>query len=97
MLTRYRSTPEYVTGTFTETEGKDISGCDVQVGLSSTKLPPTTWQAPDDLQRPTPSTARVSLLIDSDIPAGIYTLWIKVTDSPEVLVRPAKNALVKVL
>jgi hypothetical protein len=98
MLTRYRSNPEYVTGTFTETEGKDITASTVQVGLStSSTTPPTTWVNPSVLTRPTTSTARASLLIDTGTAAGTYTLWVKVVDAPETLVRPAKNELIRVI
>jgi hypothetical protein len=98
MQTRYRATPEYVTGMFTETEGKDITAATVQVGLSaSSTTPPTTWVDPDDESRPTVSTARVSMLIGTGVQPGTYVLWVKVADSPETLVRPAKNELIRVI
>lgn len=94
----FRSTPEYVTGVFTETDGKDIGACPVQVGLSdNANEQPATWKDPDRLERPTPASARASLLVDDSTPPGIYTLWVKVVDSPETLARPARNEMVQVV
>lgn len=93
MRTFRRDFPEYATGLFTETEGKDMTSATAQIGLSSDRAtPPTTWEAPDATSRPTVSTIRVSKLIDTDVAIGTYWLWIKVTDSPEVLPRVAGNS-----
>lgn len=93
-----RDSPEYATGLFTETEGKDITSDSIEVGLStSSTTPPATWQAPDATTHPTPSTVRVSLLIDTDVAVGQHYLWARLTDNPEVLVRPATNNYLNVV
>jgi hypothetical protein len=98
MRTFRRSLPEYATGLFEELEGKDITTATIQVGLAAdTRTLPAAWLTPSVVTRPTPSTARVSLLIDTGIPVGRYVLWVKVTDTPEILPRPAVEDLLNVV
>lgn len=89
----YRADPEYATGVFTETTGADISGKTIEVGLSANAYTrPSVWQAPNRRTNPTLSTARVSLLIDSNVAlTGPAILWARLADSPEVLPRPAAD------
>lgn len=98
--TFYRTMPEYATGTFTEKNGQDVSSATILVGLSPTGtpfVPPTTWITPDAITRPTTSTIKVSLLIDSDMTAGDFHLWAKVVDSSETLPRAATNEPIKII
>lgn len=79
--------------TVTETNGKDISGKTVQVSLG-TYTAPGTWASAAVLTRPTPSSATVQLLINSSTPVGRYHVWVKVSDSPEVVPRKGHRIMV---
>lgn len=75
--------------TITETNGADISGGLVQIALGS-YTDPGPWRIPDVITRPTPSSATVKMLLGNGAPtAGTYYVWVRVTDTPEVVPRRA--------
>jgi hypothetical protein len=83
--TIYNAYPEYTyPTTLTEKNGKDISADAVVIGLSNVfDVPPTVWTTPDVVTRPSTSAVTVQKLINSSTPAGVYWIWVKVTDLPE--------------
>lgn len=72
----------------TITASDDISSDTVTMCLGGYDEP-STFIVPDVITHPTPTTAVVKLLVGGDfVPAsGTYWLWVKVTDSPEVIPR----------
>lgn len=78
--------------TVTETTGKDISGDTVQVSLG-TYGAPGTWTS-GVLTRPTASSATVKLLVTNTVTPGTYYVWVKVSDSPEIVPRRAHRVTV---
>lgn len=82
----------YVGGTVTEQTGKDISAATFEVALGSETTPATTWVAPTVSLVGTGNSQRiVKLLVTSSTPKGVYTLWVRVTDSPELVPMPFPN------
>lgn len=77
---------QYVGGTVHARFGDDISGATFEVGLSTSRsTPPTGWTTPSiNTQGETVSDRLVKLLVDETTPPGKYTLWVRVTDFPEV-------------
>jgi hypothetical protein len=76
---------EYVTGLVTENTGASLATTTFQVRLVS-PTGSTDWQDADLVAFPTPATARVSMLIDDEIPPRPnYRLHIRATDDPEVI------------
>lgn len=77
---------EYVGAVITERTGKSITGATFEVGLSlSRSVPPAEWVAPSvSVQGDTAADRIVKLLIDNTTPPGEYTLWVRVTDFPEI-------------
>lgn len=78
--------------TITETNGKNITGDTVQISLGTYDAP-GTWQA-GVVQRPGNSTAVIQLLINNTVAAGSYWVWVKVTDSPEIVPRRCQRITV---
>jgi hypothetical protein len=75
--------------TITETTGKDISGDLIQLSLGR-PTHPGTWTAPDlDTTSASKASRTVQLLITAEParPSGIYYLWSRITDSPEIAPR----------
>ncbi|MDF1603418.1 hypothetical protein [Nocardioides sp. YIM 152315] len=88
---------EYLTATVAEKNGADLTGATFTVGLSASReTPPESWGAPDDVTIDG-STATVKLLVDSDTTAGTYWMWVKVDDSPEVILLACTNQKVSVV
>lgn len=79
--------------TITATDGDDITGDTVAVSLG-TYTAPGAWQAPDTITHPTPSSVVVQILVGAATPTGSYYLWVKVSDSPEVVPRRAAKITV---
>jgi len=71
---------------------RNPTGDTVQVGFSMSDAAPSTWQAADWVTNtnanPVQYRAR-TLLTAGTLAAGIWTMWVKITDSPEVPVIPA--------
>lgn len=84
--------------TITEATGKDISGDVVRVSLAPSPGGYTaagTWVPPSvDAAQANHATRVVQLLVDSTTAAGVYWLWVKVTDSPEQVPRRALKVIV---
>ena len=78
---------EYVAGLVTEKNGKDISGDAFDIGLGgwAPTTRPTEWT--DGVVVGTGSVVTVKLFIDSSVPLGSYSLWIRVHDAPETVPR----------
>lgn len=85
---------EYRGVQITETTGKDISGDTCAVALvpwGSTPVP-GDFVSPDDIGHPSPSVVQLKMLISATTqskgvtvaPGSTYSLWGKITDSPEV-------------
>lgn len=72
----------YVGGTITETTGKDISADTVQVALG-TATTPGTWQTPDVITANV-SSVTVKYLVTNAVTPGVYYVWAKITDTPEI-------------
>ena len=78
---------EYLTAVVTETTGADLAAATFEVALGSSRVtPPTTgWQAPDATER-AGAVVRTSLLVDDVAQIGNPRwLWVRVTDSPELI------------
>lgn len=71
--------------TLTEVNGVDISADTVQISLGSYDQP-GDWTAPV-ADHPTTSSVTVKLLIDDSVDVGEYWVWVKITDSPEIVPR----------
>lgn len=76
----------------TEIKGKVISGDAVSVSLGHYQAP-GAWVA-GTVTWPTSSTALVSLWIDGTVAPGSYYLWVKVVDTPEVVIRRGPHVVV---
>jgi hypothetical protein len=89
---------EYLVATVTERNGESLAATTFEVGLSSSRTePPDTWQDPD-VTTIDGATAEVSLLVDDVAQVGDYLfLWVRATDSPEVLPLVCTNAVVSVV
>jgi hypothetical protein len=77
-----------VGGTVTEKTLKNISAATFEVVLGSETTPGTTWLTPNvSVQGPDgPHTRVVQLLVNSgNTSKGVYYLWVRVTDTPEIL------------
>lgn len=82
------SGPEYTfPRTIRETNGKNISGDTVTVGLGGFDTPPTLAAPTVDTAQSDPSTRVVQLLVTNATAPGKYYLWVKVTDNPEAPIR----------
>ncbi|WP_426243656.1 hypothetical protein [Nocardioides sp. LHG3406-4] len=89
---------EFVTAALAEKNDASLAGAtfEVSLGSSTTKAPDDGWQAPDE-QEVTGSTASVSLLIDNADQIGRWYLWVKLTDSPEVILLACRNDSISVV
>lgn len=86
--------PVYVSGgaesrrwiQITETNGLDISGDVVKVALLPEGQDPVDADAatPSATIRPTPSVVQAAVLVDNTYPPGLYTLWGRIQDVPEI-------------
>lgn len=76
--------------------GKDISLDTVTVGLGSAEVVPAAWQAPI-ITWVSDSSFTASLRIDSTYPGTLdaYYFWVKVEDSPEVILLRAHKVVVR--
>lgn len=84
---------EYVTARLTEVFDEDITGATFSVGLGGYETPPTTWKVPNEIEFEGTSAALVSLLVDNTFtPRRKAYLWVKLLDTPEVLMRRASGA-----
>jgi hypothetical protein len=90
---------EYLTATVTERYAASLAGVTFQVGLGTANTKPAAWAAADlvVLSGTNDEVAKVSMLIDAagDIGAD-KRLWVKVTDSPEVLFLVCANEAITV-
>lgn len=78
--------------TITEKTGKDISGDTITLSLGTFNAPGDTWLTPDvDQPQDVKSQRVVQLYIGTTVKPdpGVYFLWSKVTDTPEV--SPRRN------
>lgn len=81
-----------VGGTVTEQTGKNISAATFELALGSETTPATTWVAPTVSTAGTGNDQRiVKLLVNNATPKGTYTLWVRVTDTPELVPMPFPN------
>lgn len=80
--------------TLTELAGADISGDAVAIGLGTWTDPPAVWADNPVITHPTPSSVTVQMLIDSSIAPGTYYVWVRVTDSPEIVPRRGHQVIV---
>lgn len=76
---------EYVTADVSEVNGADITAASLEISLGSYTTP-GEWRTPDQLTRPSDSSATVGVLVGASyLPtAGRYWPWLRVADSPEV-------------
>lgn len=81
--------------TIDETTGKNISGDTVQMCLARLNTSPTVWVTAVEDTPPNNSTRVVKMLVDGSVPGGVYTLWWRITDTPEVV--PRRAGLVNVV
>jgi hypothetical protein len=80
--------------TVRETTGDDISADPVRLSLG-TYTEPGTWVIPAVDEPQTDTSTRVAqMLIDATVPPGTYHLWVRVTDTPEVVPRRAHKIVV---
>lgn len=82
---------EYVSVTFTEATGKTIFADSVWISLGSATAP-GQWLSATTLAG-SGSTITAGVLVDSATPLGIYTVWGKIGDSPETVIRPADGTV----
>lgn len=73
--------------TITESNGANISGDSVQISLGSYNAP-GAW-VNGVLTRPSISSATIKMLVDNSVSPGVYYVWVKVTDTPEIAPRRA--------
>lgn len=86
-----------VGGTITELTGKNLNSCTFEVVLGSETQPGTTWLTPNSsVQGATVSERIVQLLVTDTTPKGKYYLWVRVTDTPEILPLRFPNYLIVV-
>ena len=79
---------EYVTGRVEELNGGSLASATFEVGLGTYDTPPGTWVTPADLEYEGASTALVSMLVDDNVtPMDKVWLWVRTTDTPEILPR----------
>jgi hypothetical protein len=80
-----------VGGTITEKTGKNISAATFELALGS-ETNPATWVTPTVNTVGTGNDQRVvKLLVNSSTPKGVYSLWVRVTDTPELIPMPFPN------
>jgi hypothetical protein len=87
---------QYVGGTITEVNGKNITADTFEVALSTTAYAPVTgWRsALVNIQGPTVADRTLLLLVDSTTPVGTYSMWARVTDVSERPVRCLHSSIV---
>jgi hypothetical protein len=89
---------EYLWLDFADAEQQDVTADPVAISLGTYETP-GTWH-PADLVEPNGAVwkIRAALLIGSTLtyPPGIYTAWVRVTDSPEVIPKRADNLLIEI-
>lgn len=70
----------------TDRNGADISGAVVKVALLPLEQFPTALDAgdPDATVRPSAPVVQAALMVDSTYPPGMYTLWGRIQDVPEI-------------
>jgi hypothetical protein len=86
--------PVYVTGgaaafrwiQITDLNGADISGDVVKVALLPFEQKPLAADArdPDAQVRPSPSVIKAAIKVDNTFAPGMYTLWGRIQDVPEL-------------
>ena len=88
---------EYAVATVTDRTGLDITTATITMGLSSsTLIPPAEWVTPDVDETIDSSTRRVKMLIDSAEVTGSWRLWVRVGDTPEVILAACVNDIIQV-
>ena len=86
-----------VGGTITEKTGKNLAAATFEVVLGSETQPGTPWLTPNSSVQGTTTAERiVQLLVNSSTPKGTYHLWVRVTDTPEILPMRFPNYLIVV-
>lgn len=87
---------EYAEILVTETTGKDISADAAVVALVPFGQTPlsTDFGPADTKTNPTTSSVLLGLLVDNTVTPGNYSLWARLTDSPEIV--PLKGPVVVV-
>lgn len=97
----YPGSLEYVWGVITETTGEDISAAVVElISLPTGQFPTdaSPWLPPDDTDIVSSSQRRDALLIEGERINGRptrYTLWARMTDTPEVPILKVGSFTVK--
>ena len=87
---------EYASALITDTTGQDLTAATFQVGLgTNSRTAPAAWQAPD-VQESVGTNVRVKLLIDGITP-GRYWLWVKITDTPEIIPTACTNDVITIV
>jgi hypothetical protein len=83
---------EYITVDLADSAGQDLTGATVQMSLGSLTAP-GAWLDPDVVTNPSTSTVLAKLLVGEQYTpaAGVYWVWGRVVDSPEIL--PARLSL----
>lgn len=84
--------------TITEDTGEDISAKVVMMSLAPAPdgyFTARTWVTPSvDTPQTDHATRVVQLLVDSSTAVGVYWVWVKVTDTPEIVPRRAHKVIV---
>lgn len=77
---------EYVWATITETGGQDLAVVGVELAVTAYGVPPVSWAAADVTQH-AGSTVRAARLVTAAQgadPYGRWSVWARLTDTPEV-------------
>lgn len=90
---------QFVPIELTETTGKDVSTAAVTVAFLTEASKPdgsTVWITPDSIDRPTPSSMVVYVLIGPaavNLDKGRWRPWLKITDAPETPWIPSSESV----
>ncbi len=78
---------EYVWAEITDTTGQDLTAVTVEMAVAPYRTPPTTWQAPDEDDRPSGPVIRAAVLVTAAV--GDWSVYARLTDTPETPVLEA--------
>lgn len=82
--------------TVEETRKRDISAYPISMGLSASHTtPPVSWTTAVETASGKTYVRIVQFLVASGTTLGDYYLWIKITSTPEIIIRPVATVFVR--
>lgn len=78
---------EFVSAIVDDETCADLTSTTFEVGIGGFTEDdlPTSWSTPDIDETITPKRRKIGKLIDSGVSVGVHWVWIKATDTPEIV------------